>query len=72
MHADEQESDGCGCIRCATDLSLEDIANVLAHHMIDVSGGEPVKMGEDVHAFGMLLISEILRIMTGHDGEALQ
>jgi hypothetical protein len=72
MRGNEQEHDGCGCIRCTTGLSLEDIANVLAYHMIEVSGGDDVEMGNNVHAFGLLLISEIVRVMTGHEGDPLQ
>lgn len=70
MSADEHND--CGCVRCTTGLSLEDIANVLAYHMIEVSEGDEVKMGHNVYAFGMLLISEIARVMAGHDGDPLQ
>lgn len=70
MRADEHED--CGCVHCTTGLTLEDIANVLAYHMIEVSNGDDVEMGNNVHAFGLLLISEIVRIITGHDGEPLQ
>lgn len=70
MRADEHED--CGCVHCTTGLALEDIASVLACHMIEVSNGDDVEMGNNVHAFGLLLISEIVRIMTGHDGEPLQ
>jgi hypothetical protein len=72
MRADEQERNKCGCLRCTTGMALEDIANALAYNMIDVNGGDPVGMGKDVHAFGLLLISEILRIMAGHEGDPLQ
>ena len=68
----EDEHNECGCVRCTTGLSLEDIANVLAYHMIEVSEGDEVKMGHNVYAFGMLLISEIARVMAGHDGDPLQ
>lgn len=70
MSADEHEE--CGCVRCTTGLSLEDIANVLAYHMIEVSEGDEIEMGNHVYGFGMLLISEIVRVMTGHDGDPLQ
>lgn len=70
MSADEH--DECGCVRCTTGLSLEDIANVLAYHMIEVSEGDDIAMADHVHAFGMLLISEIVRVTTGHDGDPLQ
>jgi hypothetical protein len=68
----EDEHEECGCVRCTTGLSLEDIANVLAYHMIEVSEGDNVEMGNHVHAFGLLLISEIVRVVTGHDGDPLQ
>jgi hypothetical protein len=70
MSADEHNE--CGCVRCTTGLSLEDIANVLAYHMIEMSEGDEIEMGNHVYAFGMLLISEIVRVMTGHDGDQLQ
>jgi hypothetical protein len=68
----EDEHNECGCVRCTTGLSLEDIASILAYHMIEVSQGDDVEMGNHVHAFGLLLISEIVRVMTGHEGEPLQ
>lgn len=70
MSADEHEE--CGCVRCTTGLSLEDIANVLAYHMIEVSDGDEIKLHNHVYDFGMLLISEIVRVVTGHEGEPLQ
>jgi len=71
MPADEQ-SDECGCVRCATGLTLEDIANVLAHHMIEMGDGDANEMAEHVRLFGLLLAREIMRVMAGNDGEVLQ
>lgn len=66
------EHKGCGCISCTTGLRLEDIAHVLALHLIAVGGDDDVELNKHFHAFGMLLISEIMRLSAGHDGEALQ
>jgi hypothetical protein len=70
MRANEHK--GCGCISCTTGLRLEDIAHVLALHLIAVSGDDDAEMNKNFHAFGMLLISEIMRLSAGHDGEPLQ
>jgi len=61
----------CDCVLCQPGDNIDLIVNILANHLLAVADDDLNKIGPLLQEFGYLLMSEIIRVSEGCDGDWL-
>ena len=74
MRVDEEVPDHdaeCDCVLCQPGDNIDVMVNIIANHLLAMADDDLDKIGPLLQEFGYLLMSEIIRVSEGCDGDWL-